>query len=130
MTLEKTEFSLAELAATAGVPGRTIRYYIARNLLPGPLKAGRDAVYGAEHLQRLREILRLQNQGRTLLEIARQVEGKPEAVAVAEPAPWWQYQLAGDVVVSVRGDVTPWRMRQIKKCIALMAAGLGETVKN
>ena len=48
---------LAELAEKAGLPGRTIRFYIARGLLPGPLKAGRGAAYGQEHLDRLREIL-------------------------------------------------------------------------
>lgn len=40
---------LAELAQKAGLPGRTIRFYIARGLLPGPLKAGRGATYGPEN---------------------------------------------------------------------------------
>ena len=49
------EMSLAELAEQSGVPGRTIRFYIARSLLPGPSQAGRGASYGQEHIRQLQE---------------------------------------------------------------------------
>ena len=48
--------TLAELSEESGTPARTIRFYIARGLLDGPLKAGRGAVYTAEHLARLEKI--------------------------------------------------------------------------
>ena len=65
------ERTLAELAEAAGIPARTIRFYIARGLLDGPLKAGRGAVYTAEHLARLEKIKTLQAEGRMLAEIGR-----------------------------------------------------------
>jgi DNA-binding transcriptional MerR regulator len=48
-----------ELAARVGVPVRTLRFYLAEKLLPGPGSRGRGAAYGREHLLRLRLIRRL-----------------------------------------------------------------------
>jgi DNA-binding transcriptional MerR regulator len=56
---EDLSLSLAELAAAAGVPARTVRYYIAQGLLAGPGARGRQASYGEDHLLRLRLIRRL-----------------------------------------------------------------------
>ena len=52
------------------MPARTIRFYIARGLLDGPVKAGRGAVYTADHLARLERIKEMQAEGRMLAEIA------------------------------------------------------------
>jgi len=112
------ELSLAELAERAEIPARTIRFYIARGLMPGPLKAGRGACYGAEHLQRLAEIKQWQRKGLTLTEIARLIAGKASPLRVMEaPTSWWSYQVAPDVVVQVRTDASPWRLRQIQRAL-------------
>jgi DNA-binding transcriptional MerR regulator len=50
------ELTLDELAQRVNVPTRTIRFYIAQGLLPGPGTRGKSASYGAEHLVRLRLI--------------------------------------------------------------------------
>lgn len=47
------------LAARAGVSVRTVRYYIAEGLLPGPSGRGKAAAYDDEHLARLRLIRQL-----------------------------------------------------------------------
>jgi DNA-binding transcriptional MerR regulator len=124
MASEPQAMTLAEVAAKSGFPGRTIRFYIARGLLPGPGKAGRGATYGPGHLARLREIRDLQGQGFTLLEIAQRLSGGTRAAAALEPTPWWLYPVAADVVVSVRSDVSPWRLKQIRNHLAQMAASL------
>ena len=54
--------SIEELAREAGVPVRTVRYYISQGLLPGPAARGRAAAYDDEHLARLRLIRRLVEQ--------------------------------------------------------------------
>lgn len=51
--------SIEDLAEATEVPIRTIRYYIAEGLLPGPGSRGKLAAYGEEHLARLRLIRRL-----------------------------------------------------------------------
>ena len=119
------ELSLHELAERAGVPPRTVRYYIARGLMEGPSGPGRAASYGARHLERLEEIRRLKAEGRSLNEIKRRLgEGgaPPEA---PEPTSWWSYRLGDDVVVNVSAGASPWRLKQIQQALAEMAERLG-----
>jgi DNA-binding transcriptional MerR regulator len=88
------------------------------------VKAGRGAAYTAEHLARLEEIKRLQAQGRVLAEIAQILNGGPPPQTAAPPTAWWQHAIQDDVTVSVRVDVSPWRMKQIRAAIDVMAARL------
>ena len=120
--------TLAELAETSGLPARTIRFYIARGVLNGPVKAGRGAAYGPEHLTRLEQIQRLQAKGRTIAEIGRTVDGKPPKPRGQAPAAaWWQYMVADDVMVWVRDGSSPWRTRQVRAAIDELASRLRTT---
>ena len=117
--------TLAELAEASGLAARTIRFYIARGLLDGPVKAGRAAAYTEDHLARLEKIKKLQAQGRMLSEIGRSVAGgtTPERYAAA-PTAWWHHAIADDVVVLTRSDASPWRTRQIREAIDELARSL------
>jgi DNA-binding transcriptional MerR regulator len=117
--------TLAELSDACGLPARTIRFYIARGLLDGPVKAGRGAAYTCEHLARLERIKRLQSDGRMLSEIGNAITGVP-AVAAA-PTAWWQHAIGDDVVVLTRADVSPWRTKQIRAAIDEMARRLEQS---
>ena len=64
---------LAELSDRADVSPRTVRYYIQQGLLPSPESRGPGARYGAEHLDRLRLIRRLQREHLPLAEIRRRI---------------------------------------------------------
>ena len=83
---------LSELAERAGIPPRTVRYYVQRGLLPAPRFRGPDTAYEEEHLIRLRAIRRLQERFFPLdaiqVELARMT---PEAIRAladgAEPSP-------------------------------------------
>jgi DNA-binding transcriptional MerR regulator len=109
--------TLAQLSEESGLPARTIRFYIARGLLDGPVKAGRGAVYTPHHLARIEKIKELQAQGRMLVEIANELSGVRAVPTTAEASPWWQHSIQPDVMVWVRGDVSPWRMKQIRAAI-------------
>ncbi len=122
--------TLAELSAASGIPARTIRFYIARGLLSGPVKAGRGAVYTDEHLRRLETIQDLQNNGRMLSEIAHALDQGTEARNTLQPVSWWQHVVQDDVMVFVRGDVSPWRMKQIRAAVDDLAARLRELDSN
>ena len=111
------EKTLAELADASGIPARTIRFYISRGLLDGPAKAGRNAVYTAAHLERLEKIKSLQAEGRLLSEIAPLVEGAAAERPGYPSTAWWQHAIADDVLVWTRGDVSPWRQKQIRDAI-------------
>jgi DNA-binding transcriptional MerR regulator len=63
---DEETYSLAEVAEHTGVPGRTIRYYQSEGILPRPRRSGREAIYGAEHVERLELIIELRDRGLTL----------------------------------------------------------------
>jgi len=119
--------SLADLSSESGIPARTIRFYIARGLVEGPVKAGRGAVYTAGHLERLEKIKSLQAEGRMLSEIVHELSAEASPETTAPPTAWWQHAIQDDVVVWVRGDVSPWRMKQIRAAIDNLAAQLAAT---
>jgi DNA-binding transcriptional MerR regulator len=118
--------TLAELSEESSMPARTIRFYIARGLLDGPVKAGRGAVYTAEHLARLEKIKEMQAEGRMLAEIAHDLAGGPPPQTAVPPSAWWQYAVDDDVMIWVRGDVSPWRMKQIRAAVDDMTSRLRE----
>ena len=122
--------TLAELSEESGIPARTIRFYIARGLLDGPVKSGRGATYTAGHLARLGKIQQLQTEGRMLAEIAHDLSGGPPERTAVAPSPWWHHAIQEDVMVWVRGDVSPWRMKQIRAALDDFASRLREPESN
>ncbi|MDR2215425.1 MAG: helix-turn-helix domain-containing protein [Nevskiaceae bacterium] len=79
-------WSADELAALSGLPRRTIRYYIQLGLVDRPVGETRAAHYGWQHLSRLLRIRELTEQGHSLDQIARLLDG-PEPAPHAGPAP-------------------------------------------
>jgi DNA-binding transcriptional MerR regulator len=66
---EEQTLTIEELAERAETSVRTIRFYIAEGLLPGPGARGKAASYSGDHLQRLRLIRRLAEQRVPLAEM-------------------------------------------------------------
>ncbi len=71
---DEQHLDLAELCRLADVTPRTVRFYIAQGLLPGPSGRGPASRYSAAHLQRLRLIKRLQQQYLPLAKIRRALD--------------------------------------------------------
>ncbi|WP_329317198.1 MerR family transcriptional regulator [Streptomyces sp. NBC_01262] len=79
-----TEYRMEELAAAAGIPLRTVRFYRERKLLPPPRREGRIAWYDEHHLARLRTITGLLARGHTLGGIAQLLAAAESGRDVAE----------------------------------------------
>lgn len=73
------ELRVEQLAGRADVSVDTIRFYQSRGLLSPPRRQGRVALYGAEHVDRLARIRRLQARGLTLTTIKRLLDGDLDA---------------------------------------------------
>ena len=117
--------SLNELAKKSGVPERTIRYYISRGLLPGPMRGGRGAEYTEEHLAGIQKVRRLQSGGMTLAEIEYQfAQHAGHRRAAIAPESWSIYRISPDVTVQVRDGLNPWRIKHLRSAIARLAAEL------
>ena len=111
------EIKLSELAARSATPARTIRLYISLGLLPGPLRSGRNAAYGPEHLERLERIRALQQTGLTLTQVRQALEVDSEAVSLPRAVSWQHYAVAPDVQILIREDIAPWRARVLRLAI-------------
>ncbi len=116
--------TLADLARESGLPARTIRFYITRGLLDGPVKAGRGAAYTPEHLARLERIKALQAEGRMLSDIGRDLAGVGGQHSGPPPSAWWQHVIAQDVVIWTRADIAPWRVKQVRAAIDELARSI------
>ncbi|MCL4692126.1 MAG: MerR family transcriptional regulator [Candidatus Hydrogenedentes bacterium] len=124
---EEHEFKLAELAERSGVPARTIRLYIAKGLVPPPLRAGRDAAYGQDHLDALHRIREGQRAGLTLNRMRHELAAEPARSSsnLPEPECWWDYPIARDVRVNIRGDASGMRLKKIREVLSLLHEHLG-----
>jgi DNA-binding transcriptional MerR regulator len=72
------EYRIEQLARAAGVAVDTIRFYQGKGLLEAPRREGRVTWYGEAHVDRLRRIKELQQQGFTLTVIQRFLSGELE----------------------------------------------------
>ena len=97
--------------------------------MPPPLVGGRGASYAEEHLERLERIQKLQAQGLTLAQIAWKLGEHPLERQPVEPTAWWNYPVAEDVVVMVRSEMRPWRLKRVRSLISQMAAQLRSAEK-
>ena len=78
---EERVYRMRDLERISGVPRSTIHYYVREGLLPQPRKRGKTvADYGAEHIQTLQLIRRLQEEARLSLDEIRTMvdEGRPK----------------------------------------------------
>ena len=58
--------TLAQLAEAVGMTARNVRAYQTRGLLQPPRRAGRNSLYGDEHLRRLLQVKRARARGASL----------------------------------------------------------------
>ena len=78
--------TIDELAVRTGMTVRTTRYYASLGLLPPPVRRGRMAYYGPQHLARLDLVRALQDHGFTLSAIERYLAGIPMSASAEELA--------------------------------------------
>jgi DNA-binding transcriptional MerR regulator len=81
-----TQYTLDQLATLAGVPRRTVRYYIQLGLIDRPVGETRAAHYSWQHLKQLLEVRGYTEQGFSLERIHElQRRGSEPLTAVAAP---------------------------------------------
>ena len=108
-----TRYSLDELAALAGVPRRTVRYYIQLGLVDRPIGETRAAYYTWQHLRELLEVRQLTEQGFSLERVQelRRQQAEPPAAASAPRAGSISVQSHIHIADGVELVVEPGRAR-------------------
>ena len=110
---DEPRYAIGDLADLGGVSRRTVRYYVQENLLPAPFGVGRGNHYGRAHLDQLLRVKALQESGRTLGEIRREIQPRGQRASVVEAAGearlsrtlWRRLTIAPGVELHVSRDV-------------------------
>ncbi len=123
---DAARFSLRQLAEKAGITPRTLRFYIARGLVSGPGKAGRGADYGESHLKQIQQVRRFQDKGLTLSEIAHRLAAPAGDAPTLPSDAWRHYPVADDIVLMVREQAAPWRLRHIQRAMTQLRNTLNQ----
>jgi DNA-binding transcriptional MerR regulator len=128
-------YAIGDLADLGGVSRRTVRYYVQEGLLPQPLGVGRGNHYSTEHLDQLVRVKALQEAGRTLDEIRRELGRRTHQGGAARmqqseaPLPrtlWRRIMLAPGVELHVSGNnrlPSPTRLGQLATWCRLHCPG-------
>lgn len=82
--IDSQPMTIDEVARQAGTTTRNVRAHQSRGLLPSPRLVGRVGYYGREHLERLRLIAELQEQGFSLAAIASLVEASERGASLEQ----------------------------------------------
>ena len=76
--MNKNEYSISEVAKLIGVSTSAINYYIRSNIIPAPKKVSKTrAVFFEEHIQKLKKIKTLKEEGYPLKLIKKQINTSP-----------------------------------------------------
>lgn len=109
-----SDYTIAELAAAAGMSQRNVRAYRDRGILDAPRRKGRHAIYSDHHLARLRLIGELLERGYTIGNISELLEA------------WAQGQEIGDLLglspLTTLGGETPGHVTIVELAAALGTA--------
>lgn len=118
-------YNIETLSKMSGLSRRAVRYYIQRGLLEPPEGTKRGCYYTGKHLERIREIQRLSEQGVPLLKIKEAFDGGsgnivPEIAqpVVSQVARWERIDFGGGVELNFRPNaLNPFDVERIRNFI-------------
>lgn len=122
------QFSIDELSSLAGVTPRTVRYYIAENLVSRPQGEKRGAYYERRHLEQLLLIRRWTEAGVSLERVRELIAGAPEDPAPRAAAPgsvqvWSRVTLVDGLELHVepgRSGLAPDQLRALVRGVTAL----------
>jgi DNA-binding transcriptional MerR regulator len=100
--MKSEQLSIEELAESAGLTRRAVRFYIQQQLIPPPARRGRGARYDTSHLKRLQRILDLRQSGYSLDAIRKLLDGAKVPKPAARRSVAGGRQLAAELWTRIR----------------------------
>lgn len=102
--MTEKQYTIEDLCQLTGYSRRTIRYYVEEGILASPAGRGRGGFYFDSHLERLRQVRTLQEDGLKLS----QIQVLLSRGELPEPSPlreaWLRYPVCEGVEIHVRRD--------------------------
>ena len=117
--MDEKPIMFSELASLAGLPERTVRYYIQRGLVDRPGGVGRGAHYTARHLEQLLQVRRWSEAGVSLDRIAEFTEAAdaipPRSPRVGEISVRSHVRVAPGIELVIAPDEAGWSPAQVRE---------------
>jgi DNA-binding transcriptional MerR regulator len=115
--MELKQYTIEDLCELIGFTRRTIRYYIQEGLLDPPAGRGRGGFYFDSHLERLRQIKTLQDDGLKLSQIQEllKVGKKPEMAPLREI--WIRYPIEPGIEIHIQKELDESERKKMAEII-------------
>ena len=115
--MDERKYTIEDLQELSGFSRRTIRYYIQEGLLDPPAGRGRGGFYFDSHLERLRQIKALQEDGLRLSQIQQVLKKgeKPELPPLREV--WFRYPIEPGIEIHIQKDLDERERKKLAEVI-------------
>lgn len=117
--MEQKRYTIEDLCELTGFSRRTIRYYIQEGLLEPPAGRGRGGFYFDSHLEKLQEMRALQQRGRSLKDIKKELfrEGREPDVSYADTEVWVKYPISEGIEFHISSELEKKEAKKIAEII-------------
>lgn len=119
-------YTIDELVAMTGFGRRTVRFYVQEGILEPPAGRGRGGFYYDTHVQRLRQIKELQEQGLSLAAIRGLSEGPAEPLIPERREVWARYEVVPGLELNVSRDLEDKKRKKIAEILRIARSLLKE----
>ena len=120
--MESERYTINELQELTGFTRRTIRYYIQEKLLEPPAGRGRGGFYFDSHLERLRQIKALQDDGLKLSEIQKVLlKGEGPQLSPAREV-WIRYPIDPGIEIHISRELEEREKRKLDEIVRVARA--------
>jgi len=115
--METKQYTIEELCELTGFSRRTIRYYVQEGLIDPPAGRGRGGFYFDSHLNKLRQIKALQDDGLRLSQIQEvlKIGKKPEMAPLREI--WIRYPVEPGIEIHIQRELDESERKKLVEII-------------
>jgi DNA-binding transcriptional MerR regulator len=127
--VDEKRYTIDELSDLTGFSRRTIRYYIQQGLLEPPAGRGRGGFYYDSHVETLKRIKALQEDGFNLGVIAQRLDFAPQYDGNAVETPrsvWIRYEIIPGVELNITRDQEERQGKKVTEIVRLIRSMLKE----
>jgi DNA-binding transcriptional MerR regulator len=115
--METKQYTIEDLCELTGFSRRTIRYYVQEGLIDAPAGRGRGGFYFDSHLNKLRQIKALQDDGLKLSQIQELLREhkKPEMAPLREI--WIRYPIEPGIEIHIQRELEESERKKLAEII-------------
>lgn len=115
--MDENKYTIEDICNLTGFSRRTIRYYVQSGIIDAPAGRGRGGFYYDSHIDKLRQIRGLQEQGLTLQAIQSRLTEDKAPEITSRQGVWVRYEVAPGVEIHISREREMTEGRRIVELI-------------